>query len=179
MSTGGGLFQPSRADGRSDWRVIFDLVEHLKPGEEVGHDVLLAELETTDRSRLYRAVQRANRELWSTRSRSLGVVKGVGYRMLRAEEHEAQANSYQRQARRRISNAVAVVEATDLSQLSADQREWMVKVQSGIHLLAQAMDSHARQLATHDEMIRRLQSGHDEEIRRLRSRVDRLEGGHG
>lgn len=152
------LFQSKREDGRAEWRVVFDLVDALQPGEVITHEILLDALETDDRAKVYRAVQRAMRELWSSRSRSLGVVKGVGYRVLRAEEHELQANGYRRQARRRQGNAVAVIDATDLSALTSTQREWMIKVQAGMHLIARAMDSHAKQLARHDDLIASLQS---------------------
>ena len=155
MSTG-GLFRATRDDGRADWRVIFDRVADLAPGDQVTHEELLKELDTKDRNRLYRAVGRANRELWKTRHRSLGSVKGLGYRMLRAEEHEHQANNYQRQSRRRMSQAVAVIDATDLDLLDAGQREWISKVQGGMHLLARAMDDHARRISKHDDLISKL-----------------------
>lgn len=161
-----GLFQPTREDGRADWRVVFDLVEEFEPDRVVTHADLLKELETKDRSRMYRAVGRANRELWASRQKSLAAVKGVGYRMLRAEEMERLANSYRRQSRRKLSSAVAVIDATNLSQLTATQREWTVKVQSAFHLLGQAMDLHASKLDRHEDLIRGLQD-----------RVKRLEAG--
>lgn len=152
-----GLFQSSREDGRSDWRVVFDLVEKLQFGEEIEHATLLTELDTKDRNRMYRAVGRANRELWATRSRSLAVVKGHGYKMLRAEENEILANSYRKQARRKMGSAVAVMDATDLAELNDRQREWAVKVQGGLRMLAAAMDEHAAKLTRHEELINSLQ----------------------
>jgi hypothetical protein len=151
-----GLFQPSREDGRADWRVVFDRVEGMAPGEEIKHDALLAELGTDDRQRLYRAVGRANRELWSTRSRSLGAVKGVGYRMLHAREMPTLAESYRKQGRRKVSNAVAVIDATDLGALDKENREWVVKVQGGMHLLAAAMDAQIARSQRHQELIENL-----------------------
>ena len=148
-----GLFQPSRADGRADWRVIFDLVEGMEPGVEVKHETLLKELETTDRQRLYRAVGRANRELWATRSRSLGAVKGIGYRMLYANEMPTLSESYRKQGRRKVSNAVAVIDATDLGALDKTDREWVVKVQGGMHMLAAAMDAQIAKTRHHQQLI--------------------------
>jgi hypothetical protein len=148
-----GLFQPSRADGRADWRVVFDFVEGMEPGVEVKHEALLDALETTDRQRLYRAVGRANRELWATRSRSLGAVKGVGYRMLYANEMPTLSEAYRKQGRRKVSNAVAVIDATDLGALDKGDREWVVKVQSGMHMLAAAMDSQIAKTKRHEELI--------------------------
>lgn len=151
-----GLFQPSRDDGRADWRVVFDLVADLAPGDEVKHQQLLEALETDDLQRVYRAVGRANRELWATRSRSLGAVKGVGYRMLRAHEMPTLAEGYRRQGRRKVSNAVAVIDATDLGQLDNANREWVVKMQGGMHMLAAAMDAQIAKTKRHEQLIENL-----------------------
>lgn len=148
-----GLFQPSRDDGRADWRVVFDLVEGIEPGAEIKHQALLEALETGDRQRLYRAVGRANKELWATRSRSLGAVKGIGYRMLLAQEMPTLAESYRKQGRRKVSNAVAVIDATDLGALEKADREWVVKVQGGMHMLAAAMDAQIARTRKHQELI--------------------------
>lgn len=164
MSTS-GLFQPSRPDGRSDWRVVFDRVADLDYGQEVTHQQLLDELESDDRNRLYRAVARANRELWSTREKSLAVVRGKGYRILHPLEHERLSESYKRQARKRMGNAVAVMQATNLSALSAQEREWAVQVTTGLMMLARVMDEHAAKLARHDQLL-------DE----LREKIERIEG---
>jgi hypothetical protein len=109
------LFKAKRPDGRSDWRVVFDRVAQLQPGEEISHKELLEELGTTDRTVLYRAVPRANRELWKTKLRSLDAVRGKGYRLLHANEHIIQAERYKTKSRRQMGNALAVMEATDLS----------------------------------------------------------------
>lgn len=164
MSTS-GLFQPSRPDGRSDWRVIFDRVADLDYGAEVTHQELLEELGVDDQARLYRAVGRANRELWKTREKSLAVIRGKGYRILQPSEHERLAEGYKEQARGRMSNAIAVMQATNLSGMTAQEREWAIRVTSGLQMLARVMDEHAAKLARHDELL-------DE----LRAKVERIEG---
>lgn len=163
MSTS-GLFQPSRPDGRSDWRVVFDRVANLDYGAEVTHDELLAELETDDRGRMYRAVARTNRELWKTREKSLAVVRGKGYRILHPSEHERLAEGYKQQARKRMGNAVAVMQGTNLSILTPQEREWAVQVTSGLMMLARIMDEHAAKLARHEELLSE-----------LREKVERME----
>lgn len=164
MSTA-GLFQASRPDGRADWRVVFDLVADLDYGKEVTHEELLAELGFDDRGRMYRAVGRANRELWKTREKALAVVRGKGYRILHPSENERLAEAYKRQARSRMGNAVAVMQATNLSALSSREREWAAKVTSGLQLIAQVMDEHAAKLARHDELLEE-----------LRQKVEKIEG---
>jgi hypothetical protein len=155
MSTS-GLFQASRPDGRADWRVVFDRVADLDYGQEVSHEQLLDELGIDDRNRLYRAVARANRELWKTREKALAVVRGKGYRILHPSENERLAEAYKQQARKRMGNAVAVMQATNLSVLNAQEREWAVQVTSGLMMLARVMDEHAAKLARHDQLLEEL-----------------------
>jgi hypothetical protein len=161
----GGLFQASRPDGRADWRVVFDQVADLDYGQEITHKQLLDELETEDRNRLYRAVARANRELWKTREKALAVVRGKGYRVLHPSENERLAEAYKQQARKRMGNAVAVMQATNLSVLTSQEREWAVQVTSGLMLLARVMDEHAAKLAKHDQLLEE-----------LREKVEKIEG---
>lgn len=163
MSTA-GLFRASRPDGRSDWRVVFDLIDGRDPGYEIEHATILEALGTDNRSRMYRAVQRANRELWATRNRSLAVVKGVGYRVLRAEEHLPLANNYRRQARKRMTNAVSVMEATDLDALGPEARKFAVEVTGAFRAMTEALGAVAARVAHHDDLIRSVQK-----------RVDKLE----
>lgn len=163
MSTA-GLFQPHREDGRAEWRVIFDLVADLDYGQEITHQQLLDELDTDDRKRIYRAVTRANKELWTTRSKSLAVILGKGYRILHPLEHERLAETYKQQARSRMGNAVAVMRSTNLSALTNQEREWAVQVTAGLTLLARVMDEHAAKLAHHEQLL-------DE----LREKVEKLE----
>jgi hypothetical protein len=147
------LFKAKRPDGRSDWRVVFDRVAQLQPGEEISHKELLEELGTTDRTVLYRAVSRANRELWKTKLRSLDAVRGKGYRLLHANEHTIQAEGYKTKSRRQMGNALAVMEATDLEQLDSEGRNWALQVTAGMRLLASVLDQHTARLARHDALL--------------------------
>jgi hypothetical protein len=150
MSTA-GLFDAKRADGRAEWRVVFDLVADFEFGQTITYEALLEALGTTDKGRVYKAVGRANHELWRTRQRSVAVVRGIGYRMVKPTEHEILANSYRRQARRRVGNAVEVINAADLNFMSDSERDWHAKVQGGLTMLAAAMDNH-------EQRIRRIES---------------------
>ena len=115
----------------------------LQPGEEISHKELLEELGTTDRTVLYRAVSRANRELWKTKLRSLDAVRGKGYRLLHANEHTIQAEGYKTKSRRQMGNALAVMEATDLEQLDSEGRNWALQVTAGMRLLASVLRASA------------------------------------
>jgi len=151
------LFTARRDDGRAEWRVVFDAVQPLTYGEKITHDALCALLATKDRRRVYQAVSRANRKLWASEQKSLAVVPTVGYRVLKPQEHEIQANGYKHQARRKLDNAVQVMKATDLTSLDAKQRNWVLQVTAGMVLMARSIDEHASRLARHDDLIKALQ----------------------
>lgn len=152
------LFSPKRPDGRAEWRVLYDhIIASMKPDDTITYKELGKLLSTRDRPHIHRVMGQAKRKLWATASRSMMVVPNVGYRMLRAEEHEAQAKGYQIRGRRSLGTAVSVIRATDLSELTAQQRNWTLQVQAGLVMMAQAVDALAKKQAQHDDLIKELQ----------------------
>jgi hypothetical protein len=153
------MFDAKRADGRAQWRVVADLAKARTPGDLITYIELGELLETEDRKRLYQVVAAANRRLWAKSQRSLAVMPRIGYRILKAEEHEIQATSYQVKARRRMDNAVSIMRATDLAALNPRQRDWTLQVTASLVLMARMIDDHDARLARHDDLIRELQEG--------------------
>jgi hypothetical protein len=151
------LFTAKSADGRAQWRILYDHVEqNMVPGDTISFNDLVMLLEVEDRKRVYQIVALTNRELWAKAQRSLSVVRHIGYRVLKADEHELQALGQQKQARKRMTNAVAIMQATDLRALAPDKRNWTLRVTAGLVAVGRAIDAHAEQLAQHDGMIRDL-----------------------
>jgi hypothetical protein len=147
------LFTAKSADGRAQWRILFDHVITLAPGDTIEYAALITLLEVDDKKRVYQLVAQCNKQLWAKAQRSLSVVRHVGYRVLKAEEHEMQALGYQSQARKKISNSVAVMQATDFSALTPTKRDWALRVTSGLVAVGRAIDAHSEQLAQHDGLI--------------------------
>jgi hypothetical protein len=133
-------FKSRRDDGRADWRVVLDELLKLSPGESVSHDTLAALLDASSMAKVHSAARRARRELWRSYHRSVENVRGEGYRMLHAQEHRRQADAYRSRGRRQVGQALSVVKATNLSELDSAEREWTVKVETGLTLLGTAMD---------------------------------------
>lgn len=158
------MFNPKRADGRSEITVVYDRLKQMQPGDTVNHDELMALLGTNNKHRLYAAVLGAAKRLRARDQRSVGSVRGVGYRMLYAKEHEEQAHHHQRKGRRQVGTAVNVMRSVDMSALSPAEQSWARKVTAGMMILATALDHQAAKIASHDDMIRELQA-----------RVDKLE----
>lgn len=150
-------FEPLREDGRPRWRVIFDMAVAAKPGDTISYLDMMRELDTPDRKVIYRTVHKANEHLWASEQRTLDVIPDVGYRVLLPEEHMGMATGFKKQARRKIENAVSVMQATDLAGLpNAKARDRVLQFTAGLILMARTVDRHERQLARHDDMIAEL-----------------------
>ena len=133
-------FVASRADGRSDKRVLFEKVAPADPETFFSYEELEAILaqgidtEIT-RPKVYAAVQSANKELLAEKSRYLSVVRGQGYRMVRADEHLPLAIGKKASAQKCLSRGLEILRNTRLDDLSPTQRalhEGQVMVMAGI-----------------------------------------------
>jgi hypothetical protein len=123
------LFSPRREDGRAEWRVIHDHAVKLPYGSDLTFDEITKLLETGDRPRAHRAVQRCNRQF--TREnvpRILGNIRGIGYRILRPSDYAPAALAYQVQARKKMTNAVDLMRTAPISDMTPGQRDWAHKV---------------------------------------------------
>lgn len=123
----GAPFTPSRADGRSDRRVIFELVQGASPGDTFDYDKLSAALaEGLDaeigRDRVYRAVGAANKTLLQRERRYLDVVKGTGYRVISADEHLPVALANKDRAQGYLKRGIDLLRNVHADELSPAQR---------------------------------------------------------
>jgi hypothetical protein len=124
------LFSPHRADGRAEWRVVYDAVIDLPYGSDVKFTDLAEWLETDDRGRAHRAVRRCNRQFTQEhKPRILGNVRGVGYRVLQPADYAPAALAIQKQARRKMTNAVDLMRTAPMRDMTPSQREWAHRVQ--------------------------------------------------
>ncbi len=123
------LFSPRRPDGRAEWRVIHDHAAELAYGADLTFDDIAKLLDTDDRARAHRAVRRCNQQFTrENTSRILGNMRGTGYRVLRPADYAPAAMAYQVQARRKMTNAVDLMRAAPLNDMTPGQRDWAHKV---------------------------------------------------
>ena len=123
------LFSPRRPDGRAEWRVIYDAAGKLAYGADLTFDDITKLLDTDDRARAHRAVRRCNQQFTRENTpRVLGNVRGAGYRVLRPSDYAPAAMAYQVQARRKMTNAVDLMRAAPLTDMTPSQRDWAHKV---------------------------------------------------
>lgn len=122
-------FTPSRSDGRSDKRVVYELVEDAQPEDKFTYQQLEEALEDgldnpeISKSRIYRAVATANKQLLREKRRLLAVVKGEGYRMVRANEHVSYSLIRKGKAERQLAAGVHLLQRVRFDELSETEQQ--------------------------------------------------------
>jgi hypothetical protein len=153
-----GLFTAKRPDGKSEWRVVYELAVLLSPGDVLLHEQIRTALDIPDESgmeRVYKAASRAAKELRRHNQRSLESVPGLGYRMLLANEHELQSRRYQRSSRRRMQTSLEVVKATNTEELTPAERQKTMALQMVLQGMCQVIsDLDVRQRRTEAALSR-------------------------
>lgn len=163
-------FAPSRADGRSDRRVIFDLAQAATPDTVFTYDELITALSEgldveVGRDRVYRAVAQGNKTLLRQRERYLLVVPDVGYKVLRAAEHLPVALNKKSTAETYMRRGAELIDHVKVSELDPEMRK--------------AVEGHRLMFAGIIGAIKHSQQRHEKAeslIDELKQRVDRLEG---
>lgn len=123
------LFSPRRADGRAEWRVVYDATRTLSYGTQITFTEICGWLDTQDHNRVHRAVGRCNREYMREGTpRILGNVRGIGYRVLAPTEYAPAALNHQSQARKKMTTAVDIMRTAPLEDMTPAQRDWAHKV---------------------------------------------------
>lgn len=162
-------FKPSRPDGRSDWRVIYDLTQESEPNTTFTYHELVEGLaagldEEIPRPRVYRAVAQANTTLLQERQRFLNVVRNVGYRVIHADEHLPVALGRKERAQTQLKSGLELLRKCRVGELDDNQR----KLHEGQLLILSSL------VQTVQESERRHERS-EAMIAELSKRVDQLE----
>ncbi len=126
-------FTPRRADGRAEWRVVYDLAKDLPYGRELTYTdiatALGAENTVNTRNRIHRAVKRCNDQfIAENRPRVLGSIRGVGYKILEPAEYTSTAIALRKRAAKTITSASDLMRTAPLDDMTPAQRDWAHKV---------------------------------------------------
>jgi hypothetical protein len=154
------LFSPKRADGRAEWKVVWDETTSLQFGDELPFTRLAELLETDDRQRICRAVRECNRHLLNGESpvpRFLSSVRGKGYRVIMPGDYASVAMAAHKSATRKLGGAVELMDAAPLEEMTPAARYWATQVSMVL------LDHHRRLLSS------------DERQARAEARIARLE----
>lgn len=169
-------FQASRADGRSDRRVIYDLAENAEPDTVFTYAELIEALQADTereitRTHVYAAVSAANKGLLADQKRYLGVVGTVGYRVIRADEQLGAALVKKDRAQGYLKRGIELLKHARLDELDAAQRtlhEGQLMIMAGLH---QAITESERRHERADRLI----AGLLDSNKQIQERLDSLE----
>jgi hypothetical protein len=148
------------------WQAVYDHAAGLNPGDMIGWDRLTAILgyDPSVPGASRSPILTASKHLLENHDRTLISVRGKGYRVTKAEEHEGIARGNQRSARRKIRNAVSVTTHVDRNQLTTAQ-------QQSLDTLAHVLAQQNSMLKRHDQKLEH----HDQQITQQDARFDVLE----
>lgn len=160
-------FTPSRSDGRSDKRVVYELTKDAEPETLFRYDELKEALEDgldkeIERSRVYRAVASANRLLLRENRRYLSVVKGTGYRMTPANEHVPLSLIRKSRAETQLAAGVDLLRQVRYDELNDAERQLAqgtLLVFDGFYRAIKSSETrHSRQEETISALTQRLET---------------------
>lgn len=120
-------FKASRTDGRSDTRVICDLIKSAAPGDVFTFDQISEALSTgTEREFpkhvVCNVVSRAYAPVLRDTQRALHSVRGVGYRVALASEQEGLARHRKQKSDRQLRRAILTLEQVRFDEMDEQSR---------------------------------------------------------
>lgn len=164
-----GRFDISRADGRSDSQVVLDYVRSGEPGHIYSYEELGAALqEGTTRTFTVQAVRsvvmvRSFGRLLKEQQRALRNVRGVGYLLAHASDHNAIAQDRQRRSAAQIRKALQILQHVRYDEMTENQRN----AHLGQLMLVGA-------LCANQQALEKRQRAAEDAIEKLSKRVDSM-----
>lgn len=172
-------FAPAREDGRSDRVVVFEMVRDADPDTVFEYAAIEAELQEgmstpITRQRISQAVGLANKTLLREKSRCLTSVRGVGYRIIRAEEHTTKALERKTKAENQIKAGLDILRNTRIDELDEAQRALhtgQLLIMDGVYRMAKASEERHRQTENTLQQIKQQQATIDDRLTNIESKV--------
>lgn len=141
------MFAISRPTGKSDAEVLASLIASANPGDLLGYDALSEALSFPGRAYDVRSVQsavcRAERKLATEHRRALINVRGQGYRIALASEHQLIAGRKKDRASVMLRRGLQTLQHVDWDAMDANTRkahEGQLMVMGALHSAVQGLD---------------------------------------
>lgn len=167
------------------WRVLYnkliskktdEQITYLEAAEELGLDSEL------DKPTIRSAFHRAGTELERVNKRCIAPVRGVGYRVVQAREHQELAVRHQGKAQRATKRGLSKARNTNRNELNANERARLDQVELVLGRQAAFNKEVAKRLQHHDAALTALDQRvderserTDEELAAMKERLERLE----
>ncbi len=167
-------FEPVRE--RPRWEYLYETLRGAEKDQVFTYAELIAVLDDgADKAAVQSAVRRAARELAKVDNRAVDAVRGVGYRVVRPEEHVTLAKRQQRKSGRALQRSHDAVTYVDLAELEPQVRNAVEVMAVAISMQQQFM----RNLDIRQNRIEQIVASHvektDEQAAQTNIQVAELE----
>lgn len=163
------------------WTLIYQHLVGLNPGDVIGYPQL-AELlglhPKNDRAVIGDATRRAGQQMERADHRAIAVIPNKGYRILEPQDHPVAAGKRQRGVIRKAKQTLSVVRATDLTNASAEVRDWQQRAEVNASQMVTAirvLDVRTQRLAAAMATTVVKVDRNEAEVEKLKARLARLE----
>jgi hypothetical protein len=147
-------FQITRDNGKSDAEVLSETIAQARPGDLLDYDTLGQRL-SEGASRAYHtrdvqaAICRAERKLATEQRRALINVRGLGYRVALAGEHQTIAGRKKDRAGALLRRGLTVLQHVDWDEMDDNTRkahEGQLMVMGALHSAMQGLDARLKRI---------------------------------
>lgn len=154
-------FQITRADGRSNARVVIDLVKDAGPGtifsyDQIAKSLSIGAVRKYTSADVCQIVRVANVRLLKEYRRELYCLRGQGFKVAHASQHTQLALVRRSKADRQIERGLLTIKQVRLEEMDENSRriaEGTLLIMAGIHQQLQLV---AAKTARHDRLIAEL-----------------------
>lgn len=157
----------------AEWRMVYEKAVALNEGDVITYADLSDLLDRdflADRNPVYRATE----ELEVSDHRTLSCVRGVGYRIAAANEHERLARGHHKRSRKQLRKAVSKAASADRSKLTPDERQRIDGLEMSLRQHADMIRRLDARTAKQADELKALRREKDGDVAQLSERVDRL-----
>lgn len=158
---------------RAEWVLVYEALTKLGVGDTLPFedlDALLGRDFRNDRNPIYRATK----ELEVNDKRTVDSVRGVGYRIVEAREHEGLARRHHKRSRRQLTKAVAKAASADRAALTVEERKRIDGMELSLRQHAQMIRRLSERDEQREQQIKTLRRDTNADVAALSERVDRL-----
>lgn len=155
---------------QAQWRTIYDNLSQMDIGDVVTLKDLARMLPGVPPTSVRPAFYRALQEMQDKKSRTFKSVRGVGYQMVEAREHESLARSKHGSARKVLRKAQRIVASADRSRLTPDERRRLDELE---HHMGRQADM-LKRLDDRQERTERRVSVAEKDVLKLDDRLERM-----
>lgn len=159
---------------RPQWAYIFDRLVKMQVGDVVRHHELRELLPDAPESSVIGAVHTAIKHLEVEKKRSLDNVRGVGYRMVHAAEHENLARKQNKRAHRALKSSRRKIQSADRSMLTPEERRRFDAIDDhlgGLQSMTRRLDE---RVDRNEKEIKEVRRDQKSDAANLSARLDRL-----